>query len=506
MRPRRTLAAVCAFLAIGGLLGGTIGYGAYHRGERYRRHVEGLLTDFFGLPTDIGRIRPHTLHSRELLDVQMWLPDRRGRIFQCPRVIWDTSGAETAEGTVVHLFDADMTVGGEEWEHEDYMRVLRASLLHNFTDLDIRQVRFHNASLSRPRRDFELRAGGVDGNIVFDDEGRGLAELTSRSLNDVQVSEPIRIQARIDPHLPDDFLPEVTLQVPTLPLNGLGLDQTLKSPVTQGSFEGRITLRQSAASADVVELSGLAQDLRLEELTRSVSGGAVRGIVDLTIHRAVLEQDRLVTLRFSGEVRDLEVDTLLARFGWPAIGGRVHLQVYNGLADEETIHRLGLVGSWTGGSLDGLSEVLFGAPGVQGDLTVRVNSLIVEENELASGDVDVIAVPGNERPGTIARSLLVDLLEQQLGVKLPRFITSLLPEQVQYVRMGAKLLIDGPHLRVLNLPGGRDSSILTIRIGDREIPLVPEIDRVFDLKPLLDKAREHAEQLKQNLQQRRRRP
>lgn len=499
------MAALGVFLAGAGLVGGTVGYGAYYRGERYRLHVERLLTGFFGLPTDIGRIRPHTLHSRELLDVQMWLPARRGRIFQCPRVIWDTSGGETAEGTIVHLYDADMTVGGEEWENEDYMRVLRASLLHNFTDLDIRQVRFHNASLRRPRRDFQLRAAGVDGNIVFDDEGRALAELTSRSLNEIEVSEPIRIQARIDPHLTDDFLPEVTLQVPVLPLSGLGLDQALSSPVTQGSFEGRITLRQSAA-ADVVELSGLAQDLRLEELTHRVPGGAVRGIVDLTIHRAVVERDRLVTLRFSGEVRDLEVDSLLARFGWSAIGGRVHLHVYNGLADQDTIHRLGLSGSWTGGSLNELSRTLLGSPGVQGDLTVRVNSLIIAENELASGDIDLIARPAEGRPGTIARSLLVDLLEQQLGVKLPRLITSLLPEQVEYVRMGAKLLIDGSRLRVLNLGEGADSSILTIKIGDRQIPLVAGIDRVFDLKPLVDKAREHAEQLKQNLQQRRRRP
>ncbi len=162
MRKRRVAMALVLLLSVGGILGGTLGYGLYYRSDYYRRKVERALTEFFGLPTDVRAVRPNSFQSRRLHDIQMWLPQRRARIFWAPVAIWDAS-ANDSGGTVLHVYNSVLAVGSKEWEADDYMRVLRASLLHNFSELNIRRVEFHNASITWPRQEFQIRADGVDG-------------------------------------------------------------------------------------------------------------------------------------------------------------------------------------------------------------------------------------------------------------------------------------------------------------------------------------------------------
>lgn len=500
MPRRRTILATALTLAVGAMLGGTLGYGLYYRSGYYRRKVERALTEFFGLPTDVGAVRPNSFQSRQLRDIQMWLPERRARIFQSPRAIWDASPNDSG-GTVLHLYDATLAIGSKEWESEDYMRVLRASLLHDFSDLNIRRVEFHNTSIAWPRQEFQIRADGVDGRVDFDESGRGRAVLTTHSLNGVRVSEPIRIQARIDPSNDEDFLPEVVLEVPPLPLTALGLNQVLQAEVTQGSFAGKISLAQSPAG-DVIELDGIAEQIRLEEVTASLDGGPVSGLVDLTIYRAVIRGRELEHLRFSGEVRNLNVDPLLQRFGLPAIGGKVNLQVINGIATGETIKNLMAAGHWSGGSLAALSSMLLGTVTVEGQLDVRIASIVIKDNQLASGNIDIDASPPPDRPGTIDRSLLLDLLQRYLGFQVPPLFANMLPESVEFVRAEAKLLIDGNRLQILTIPRNDGGAILVVRIAGRDIPLVRSIDGVFDLSALTDKAARQAEKWRRDWQSR----
>lgn len=489
-------------LIVAGILGGSVAYGLYYRSDYYRRKVERALTDFFGLPTDVATVRPDTLQSRALGDVEMWLPERRARIFWSPRAVWDAS-ANDSGGTVLHLYDSILSIGSEAWESDDYMRVLRASLLHNFSDLNIRRVEFHNASITWPRREFQIRAEGVDGRVDFDDQGHGQAVLVTHSLNGIRVDDPIRIRARIDPSNEEDFLPEVALEVPPLPLPSLGLSEALGAEVTQGSFAGRIVLEQTP-DGDVVELHGLAEQIRLEEITGRLRGGPLSGLVDLTIHRAVIRGEELEHLRFNAEARDLQVDALLTRFGLPAIGGVVNLQVLNGLIVGQHVQTLSLAGHWRGGRLAGLSELILGTPSIDGDLDVRISSMVIRDDQLASGHLDISAYPPSGKAGTIERALLLDLLERYVGIRVPPMLAGMLPESVEFVRAEAKLLIDGQTLQVLTIPrvdGG--GAIFTVRVGGREVPLVRSIDRVFDLSPLLDRARDEAKEWKKTWTERR---
>ena len=272
-----------------------------------------------------------------------------------------------------------------------------------------------------------------------------------------------------------------------MPLTALSLQEVLGSPITQGSFAGEITLRQSQ-QADTVELAGVVQDVRLEEFTGRMQGGPLSGLVNLNIYRGVIRDRQLQFLRFSGELRDLDMNPLLHRYGLPDIGG-------------ETIQSLSIAGHWHGGSLGGLSQLLLGSRAVDGGLDVRINSLVVRDNQLTSGNIDLHAEPPTGKPGTIDRQLLLDLLERYLGFQVPAMLARMLPQSVEFVRAEGKLLIDGTRLQILTLPDATsgNGALLTVRIGGQELPMVRAIEQSFDLTGLMDRARAQAKEWKDKL-------
>ncbi|UCD30114.1 MAG: hypothetical protein JSV03_06485 [Planctomycetota bacterium] len=477
-------------LLITAALCGLIGHEVYFRSDYYRRGVESGLTEFFGLPVDVNKIAPSGISARKLSDVQIWLPQRRARIFQCPKAIWDTSGSEVQDGTIIHVHNADLSIGSQEWESGDYMRVLQASLAHNFQQLDIRQVRFHNTRITWPRKELTLSADGVEGNVLFDNNcnGGGHAELTSRSLNGVTVREPIRIQAILDPLDPEALIPEVTLTVPALSIGMLGLGQVLQSTITQGTFAGEITLRQSA-QGDEIEATGFVKNIRLSEFTKLVPGGAVPAIIDFKIDQAHIRDQLLIKLAFSGRIRKLQVDALLHRFGLPKIHGTVELTVDHGLITKNTIQQFNASGQWVGGSLETLTGVLLDGVSLQGTLLVQVNSLVIENNKLIGGNIDLMATLPKGKTGKIERKVLIDLVNNQLGLTLPE---NLLPEVVEYVQLGAKLTIEGHKIRLTSAEGPVGPALITIRLSGLNVPLLGQIDKTFDVDRLLQQAGKRA--------------
>ena len=486
-RGRKTLLIICVLLVVG-LFAGWGGFQWYVRRDGYRRDVQQRLSTFFGLPTDVGGVKPCGLCGRELHNVQMWLPGRRDRIFHAPLVIWDSSGPRVE----LDIHDAVLTVGSPQWQQEDYMRVLRASLLHNFDDLTLGTVRFHNATFSRPGRTFQISAEKAGGKVEFDPTGRGQADLMARTLNGQAVPEPIRIRAAIDPYLPDDFLPQVSLEIPALPLAQLGLDQVLGSPVSQGSFSGKVTLRQSG-NEDTVELHGTASGLKLEELT-GLGGPPVRGKADLRIGRGFVRAGQLEELSFTAQLSELDVDSLTTRLSLPKLGGSLTLEAYGGLADRFGLKQMGLRGSWKGISLPELARATLGHPGLGGRLNLEIRSLTVMEGKLASADMEAVADPG-AGSRTIARDLLLKVMADEVGIELPAIVAALLPSEVPYERLGAKILIAGNQVHAVGLglpPGG----ILVVDAGGRPMELIPEIRRTIKPELLVELARAHAARLK----------
>lgn len=491
---RQITASILTFIAAIGVIGGTIGYATYYRSDRYRRSVERDLTAFFGLPLTVGHIVPHSFTARQLYKVELWLPDQRARVALCPRVVWDSAGADQIPGAVLDIFDASIAIGSPEWEQGDYMRVLRASLQHNFQELNIGQIRFHQGRFDWPREELHMTAARVDGRVTFNPDGSGRAELVTHSFNNVAVPDAIRITARLDP-TSEDFLPDVRLAVPRLPLPALRLDEVLGSRITQGSFEGEIRLR-SQAGRNAIDLAGKVWNVDLAEFTRKIESGPVAGTVNLTIEELHVEDRQLERLSFHGEANALEIDALLRRLGLPEMGGTANVTVYRGRMRDGSVDRLTLGGDWTGGSMDRLTELIWGVTGIDGTLHARVNALVITGGEVVSGDVTLSVQPPEGRPGTVHRNLLTRVLKEYTRLPLPE---RLLPERIEYVHMGARLLIAGDQVRILSPDGPSGTAIVTLRLFNRDVPVLEGFDQTVALTPLIDKTRSKVDELNQRI-------
>lgn len=487
---RRNLVLAGSLLA-GIVLAGLLARSIYLRSDAYRRAVQDALVEFFGLPVEVSSVQPAGWSARELHSVQVWLPNKRAKIFEGPLAHWE---ADAGGGNVVRLTDPTLTVGSEDWEQEDFSRVLRASLAHDFRQFDIRRIIFERACLIWPREDFRLTADHVEGTLVFDKEGTGKATFVAGSLNGFSPEQPIRILATVDPKA-TELLPEVILEVPPLPLAQLGLAAVLQSQVTRGSFAGKITLRQSPAG-DQVLLQGSIEDVQLRELTARLPGGPVSAELDLTIEDAMVADRQLKSLRFHGDVQRLDVDSFLPRLGLPTVGGQVRLHVQHGVFAENQMKELYATGELAGGSLAVLTQAVLGRSGVQGRLHILINTLHVENNRLVNGDIDLKVEPLPDGTATIDRQLLLDLVQKQAGLTLPE---ELLPATVQFTRMDAKLVISDNRIRVLSGQGPAGPALITARIFGQNIPLLAGVDQTFPLDPLLKRAGERAAQVKDAL-------
>ncbi len=497
MRKRRVAAAWGTWLVVAGVLAATVCHALYYQSDAYRRGLEADLAGFFGLPTEIGNISPHTFTARQLENLRVWLPEKRDLVFRCPRVIWDRTGASDGREASIDIHQPVWLLGSEAWRSHDYTRILQAGLRHNFQAAKVGLVRLHEARLEWQWPGCDLHADGVDGKLVFDAQGQGQADLVCHQFNGYTTAAPIHISARIDPDA-DDLLPEVVLVVPELPFTSLGLDQMLQSPVTQGAFSGTITLRQSR-KGDHIILTGRAVKARLEEWTKRIPGGAVSGLLDLTLERLMVQDRQLRDLRFRGEATQIEVDSLLARYGWPRVGGTARLRVLEAQVTDGVVRRLHVSGSWDGGSLDSLCQRLFGKTGLEGRLRARINSLVIESDQIASGDIELSGEPPVGKAGSIERALLVDAFEKVFGLALP---SQLLPSRVQYTQMGVRIVIDHQDVRVLSGMGPAGPAVITTQILGQDLPLGAQLDLHLTIDQLLDQAKGQFDFLPRDLRER----
>ena len=79
----------------------------------------------------------------------------------------------------------------------------------------------------------------------------------------------------------------------------------LHTVITRGTFAGSVTYREGNSYS--VEVSGVAEDLRLDELTGSLTDKALDGRLDrIAIESARLEDGELRHVEFSGRMSELQ--------------------------------------------------------------------------------------------------------------------------------------------------------------------------------------------------------
>lgn len=117
-------------------------------------------------------------------------------------------------------------------------------------------------------------------------------------------------------------------------------------------------------------------------------------------------------------------------------------------------------------------------------------SLLVVDDVLQRAEIDLIAVPPDDAPGTIDRALVRWVSQELIGLD----VSAVLPERIEYAKLGVRLVVDGEQLRVYGTHGRGNRIILTVRVLDRDIPLVGQFDRVFEVGPLVSMIRDRLEQ------------
>ena len=279
----------------------------------------------------------------------------------------------------------------------------------------------------------------------------------------------------------------VDLVVPEMPVRVAGLHELAGVGVRSGRFDGRLVYEEHEGGARLV-VSGRCMELKLPECTAGLTPVPWRGYCpEIELQELRVEDRRPVRVRFRGVLSEVALGDILALWGLEDVGGTLTLQV--GAADFSTggIQRFVASGGGVGISLKSLTEGL-GWGTMSGCLNVTITDLTIEDNRLKSLDAALVVADALEQPNWVEGRLLREMISRALKIELP----ALLPERIEYTRLGLRLEVRDEVLYVFGTHGEREQTILTVRMFEREVPLVFEPRRSFDLRPWLDELRARA--------------
>lgn len=479
----RKIILAAVLLSVGGSLSAALGYGLYLRSDRFRRRAEQSISALLNMPIRMDRVRPLTANSRSFHRITVSHPDTLAEVFRCDRAVWSDELHNGRPRYGLELIDGWLLVGTHRWTAADYRAMLRSGLGQDFSALGLRRVHLTRIDLEWQHPDITLTVLGSYGELLFDEDGTGRASLRAHNLNGQSVDEPILIFADFTPGAGLRFR-EASLDLPAIPLKNLGLERLLHGQVEHGTFRGRLIYRNTA-NGPSIEINGAVQDASLAELTRRLPGGPFQGRADVTIDQAVFRNGRLDALRFRGRVGDLKLTELLPMLGGTPLDSTVDLRIHQADLRGRFVDYFSASGQATDAPLEAICQ-LIGRGTVTGKLRVRIPSLLIVDDELKRAEIELSAVPPDDAPGTIDKTLLQWAAKETLGLDL----THVLPSKIEYAKLGVRLIIEGEQLRIRGTHGHDGKSLLTVRILGQEVSLVREFDRVYRVGPLVSTIRQ----------------
>lgn len=468
-------------------LSATLGYGLYLRSDTYRRKMQIILSNRIELPVQIGKVRPRDTSSRSFSDIQVTMPSKKTTVFRCKHAVWDAMADGDTPEYALDLTDGWLLVGMHQWSEEDYQALLRSGLGQDFGAVGLRRVHLNRIDLEWRHPDITLTVDNTVGEMLFEDDGTGRAALRADNLNGRKLDKPISIVAHFTPGRGLRFH-DATLDVPAVPFANLGLDNLLRGKVRHGTFEGRVRYRE-LDDGQSIELTGSVRDAQLKELTETVVGGPFGGSVNVTIDRATFHNSDLEELRFRGRIEDLSLSDLVPALRGTPLQSKVRLRVHQADVKGTFIEYFSASGSADEISLERLSAMLNRGT-ITGRLQVDIRSLVIVDDALQRAEIVLNAVPPEGEPGTIDRQLLQWVADELIDMDL----SFVLPEKLEYARLGARVTIEGERLHIGGTHGRDNRTILTARIFGRDIPILRELDRTFEVGPIIAQARQYLKQ------------
>jgi len=482
MRRHRRLILFAAFVTAGGSIAGTSWYAHRLHSEAYRREVERDVTAFFALPTTIERVRGRTFDSRDFVNVVVRLPSDGAKVFDCATATWIE---ESGDRNFLALDRGLLVLGDAVWADEQYRNLIRQGIGAELQALDLRGIRLTDFRLRFEKDDFGITCSGASGDIDLSDPALGRADLTAHQLNGTRIDDGVRIHAQF---VPDGGIEvrDIRLAVPSIPLPVLQLDEFLGGPVTGGEFEGSIEYRlRGAAGLPEARVSGRVVDAELAELTRIAPYGPYQGNVSLQVDDARFAERLLTHFKGRGAIRDLGFASFAPLLQMPALDGQASFVFDDVNIALGIVHRIKLNGTVEGVSLEQLLN-RWADGGATGTVGVRVSNFELVGEVIRSADIQIEVIPPDGAPGYVERQLLLDVAESALGFEWPSALPKqLLPERVEYVAIGARLLVRDNVLRVLGTHGTGDRALVTIRdpVFGQEIAVAKERSETIDLSP-----------------------
>ncbi len=501
-RTRRWLALLV--LIVAGLMPclSILGYGVYLRSSLYRAAVERHLTEFFGLPTRVGRAVPLGWDELLLQDVEVYLPVPSGelgpgnRVAFCRTAQWIRSDQPGQFDLLLSDGEVDLTPA--RWAQGDF-RKLEKSLRHDYREIGLRKVSLFRGGFRWAHDAFSCELGDAEGDVRFIGQGasaEGVARLRAGSFNGQPAD--ILVNARIDPLSEAVFRPDIRdvglvreFELVTspdrpapIPLQQFRLDDLLGGPVTSGRFTGRLSFtarldgRKNVFTVSDAELTGLD----LSEFTRGLPGGPVPGRLDVKVKGLRLEELDAATagterglyvtdLRFSGVLSDLDLAASTQALGLPRCSGTARLEVTHaellGTPDGEVrtapIRVVSAAGSIRGldlGELTGLLPDRFGGGRVRGLARVDRLQMSVVNGQLAVFQGDLIEQPsGPGGPPPVVDMALINAVVPWL----PGLPVSL-PPSLPYQSLRMHAFLSEGKLVIQGLGGSDGKALMTLLI------------------------------------------
>lgn len=484
----RKLLLAFTILVVSGSTGWTTWQGVRLRTNWYHRKVVADLTEFFEMPCEVGRIEPRTFSSRVFHDIAVRLPQRADAapVFSCGHAVWIKRTTDGVAANELELHDGLINLGAQGWQLSDYSQVLQSGLGHDFSDLDLAKVTLAEFELAFRKGLFAVNCRDASGEITFPSPREGLAHLTAYEFNGHRVSEGVRIHARFEPKK-GVRMHEVVLDLPAMPLNQIGITLADGGELTEGQFAGRVEYQADDEDGEsALWLRGELNDAALSELSRGFLIGPLSGRISINVSGARVAKSMLTHLRGRGRIDGLTLESLARMLNREHLAGEAHLNVLWADFALGRVNELSLTGLLRDVSLAEMLESL-GEGTATGSLAMRVNSLRIADDRIAAADIEIIVLPPRDGVGTIDRSLLVGAAQKAAGFEWPGWLPqSLIPEKIEYVEAGVRLLVRDNQLRILGTHGDGERTILTLKIMGRTFGLVKQRDGVIDLTPWIE--------------------
>jgi hypothetical protein len=490
MPNRRILILVLTLLAGGGSWAFTVAYGMRIRSESYRREVEEKLAAFFKLPCAVASIRGDTFSSRAFQDVQIFLPDRRDRVFHCERAIWREGENDGEPLNELELYRGQLVLGTDRWLQTDYRRVFESGLGHDFEALNLSHVTLDDFELAFERGGLSIRCRRANGKVDLGAEDAGIARLNAYELNGLPVDDGVRILAKFRPSNGVE-ISELVLTLPEVPLATLSLGPAVGGDISQGRFSGQVQyLRPGDIATAEVWIGGELLDASLAELTGRIPYGPFQGNLAVGVEAARFKGGLITHFEGRGRLWDVTFSNLAPLLGVAQLSGRADVNLDRIDIAEGRVRRLRLAGVVSDARLEELLQ-MWGQGSATGRLSLRISNLDVTDDVIRSADIEIRAVPPPGEKGTIDRSLLLGVAQKALSFTWPASIPqSILPERLEYAEFGMRLLVRDNQLRILGTHGASDDTILTVVIFGQPLGLIKEQAGAIDLGPYVRMALE----------------